>query len=308
LISRTHRIARSFVTAAIVAVAIAQPLVGASAAHAATAQAPSYFNRQAVMGRAARWVAKGVPYDQGAWRDDYRTDCSGFVSYAWGLDSSYVTWSLPEVARPIAKEDLQPGDIILNTVRHVVIFDGWANKQHSAYVVLEQAGTPHKAIKRVVSYPYDSPTAADYHPYRYTGGHNIYAPEAGLAAPLVTTNAGNGQLLTPSFAIKENLRRTRIKQKNRIAFLNQLHAKQRAAAAAQAKAAAERKAAEAKAAAERKAAQDAAAKAQAAAVKAKADAAAKAAAAKAEAARQADLARQPLVIRVFRSVFAFLAG
>jgi hypothetical protein len=299
LTSHGNRFSRTLVTAAVALAALAQPLVGATAAHAATAQSPSYFNRKAVIGRAARWVAKGVPYNQSGWRDDYRTDCSGFVSYAWGLDQSYVTWSLPEVARPIAKEDLLPGDIILNTVRHVVIFGGWANTKHSAYVVYEEAGAPHRAIRRVVSYPYDSPTAADYHPDRYVGGDNLYAPGALLPAPLIQTDGGDSTLV-PSFAVQKNAQRRAVATQRNRAVLNRIHAQQRAEAAAKAKAAAERKAAEAKAAAEQAAAKAAVEKA------AREAAQRKAAAAAAEQAK-AEAAAQPLIVRVFRSMFAFLA-
>lgn len=194
------RIAR-YITLGVASVAIvAQSLIGAVPAHAQTQspQSPAYFNRALVIQRAQKWAKAGVPYDQGGWLKNYRTDCSGFVSMAWGLDRSYVTWSLPEVAKPIAKEDLQPGDILLNTQRHVVMFGHWANSQHTAYVDYEEVGHPwSRAISRVVSYPYDTPTRNDYKPYRFTGGHNLYSPGNTQQTAFMATNAGSGQVSTP---------------------------------------------------------------------------------------------------------------
>ena len=63
----------------------------------------------------------------------YRRDCSGFVSMAWALGSSYSTWTLPRVAHRLTKAGLRRGDILLHRPSsgygHVVIFDRWANRR-----------------------------------------------------------------------------------------------------------------------------------------------------------------------------------
>ena len=238
-INARNRIGRLAVTAA-VALAVAVPSMFAAApAYAGTAQSPKYFDRSAVLARAKTWVDKGVPYSQTGWLGNYRTDCSGFISMAWGLDQSYVTWSLPEVARPIHQNELQPGDIILNTERHVVMFVRWANTAHSAYVVYEEAGTPHKAIQRVVRYPYDTVTANSYKPYRYVGGHSLYEPGNELPTAFMQTYAGGGQVLVPGpRASATNVKLWRIAQKRTA----QKQAQRRAAAADAAKKAAAAKA------------------------------------------------------------------
>lgn len=134
---------------------------------------PPGFDRRAVIKRAEVWTSRGITYSQSRFFRGYRTDCSGFVSMAWGLKGSLVTWTLPHVSRPISKNELKPGDIMLNNSggrdRHVVIFGGWANRQRSAYVAYEENGTKDRAIKHVVPYPYKS-RAGRYKPYRYTGG------------------------------------------------------------------------------------------------------------------------------------------
>jgi len=79
--------------------------------------------------------------------DAYRSDCSGYVSYAYGLgpdgrstagfapyqtDISYVLSS--------AKE-LQPGDIINSTPReHVMIFNAWLDDQYGTASFFEEPG------------------------------------------------------------------------------------------------------------------------------------------------------------------------
>ena len=89
------------------------------------------IDRNTIIRRAKRWVDQRVPYSQSAYKDGYRTDCSGYVSMAWNLSSSKTTWTLPDVSRRITKEDLQPGDVLIKNNpadpvngSHVVIFLG----------------------------------------------------------------------------------------------------------------------------------------------------------------------------------------
>ena len=101
----------------------------------------------------------------------YRRDCSGFVSMAWALGSSYSTWTLPRVAHPLTKAGLRRGDILLHRPAsgygHVVIFDRWANRAHSAYVAYEQ--TPGTGDKHhTLPYPYYR-NHGTYTPYRRNG-------------------------------------------------------------------------------------------------------------------------------------------
>ena len=54
--------------------------------------------RRQIIARADHWVAQHVPYNQGAWHEGYRTDCSGYVSMCWGLRDSLVTSTMPQIA------------------------------------------------------------------------------------------------------------------------------------------------------------------------------------------------------------------
>jgi len=97
------------------------------------------------------WVKISVPYNEGGWYQGYREDCSGFVSMAWVLPApGLTTYTLPTVSHPINKDDLQPGDILLNQWggwpvgkygspdAHVVIFDSWADSMHMHYNAFEE--------------------------------------------------------------------------------------------------------------------------------------------------------------------------
>ncbi|HUS32912.1 MAG TPA: hypothetical protein VMZ53_30630 [Kofleriaceae bacterium] len=99
--------------------------------------------------RAKLWVDAKVPYcqapnhqrdydeacmmtctrpDVAAW-DPYRSDCSGLVSWSWGLPPPGRTTSTlapynTDVSHSIDAADLQPGDAI-NNDHHTMIFVGW---------------------------------------------------------------------------------------------------------------------------------------------------------------------------------------
>ncbi|MGW0764038.1 peptidoglycan-binding protein [Streptomyces sp. NPDC002676] len=130
--------------------------------------------RTDIVKRAKVWVAAQVPYSMDTyWSDGYRQDCSGFVSMAWGLPGNEWTGSLGGFADRIAKEDLQPGDMLLHhnpddpqRGSHVVIFGGWTDYTRTYYTAYEQ--TPPHTRRQSTPYPYWS-HADKYVPYRYKG-------------------------------------------------------------------------------------------------------------------------------------------
>ncbi|WP_225822827.1 peptidoglycan-binding protein [Streptomyces naphthomycinicus] len=151
------------------------PLHGSAGQSGGTTTAPiPATTRTDIIKRAKVWVAAKVPYSMSAfWSDGYRQDCSGYVSMAWGLPSNEWTGSLDQFGTKIAKEELQPGDILLyhnpdnpEKGSHVVIFGGWTDYTHTYYTVYEQ--TPPHARSQTTPYPYWSNTGK-YVPYRYKG-------------------------------------------------------------------------------------------------------------------------------------------
>jgi hypothetical protein len=143
------------------------------------------LTRSEVVSRARSWLAVDVPYSQArCYRNaygDYRTDCSGFISMAWGLGGSGSAWwtgNLDQRSTPIARSALKPGDALLRhennpDVDHVALFVEWADSAHTMPRVIEQTGSAD-----TVERTWSSGTASNYTPVRYdnilddrSGGH-----------------------------------------------------------------------------------------------------------------------------------------
>jgi hypothetical protein len=126
--------------------------------------------------RAQSWVDAHVAYSMSHTYTNrygtYRTDCSGYVSMAWALPSSYTTATLPSISIGIAKTELRRGDVLLHKATpggfgHVVLFDQWANSTHTSYKGYEESPNSG-AVLHVLPYPYWSGHGT-YLPYRRTG-------------------------------------------------------------------------------------------------------------------------------------------
>lgn len=129
---------------------------------------------KSALSRALEWVDVKMPYCGGvnngtdhlcggtcrrsgahaspAW-DPYRTDCSGFVSWAWQLPAPgrITTGFAPfdtSVTTTIDVDDLLPGDA-LNNQNHVILFGGWANAEHTKARLLEEYDCGQVAVDRV---------------------------------------------------------------------------------------------------------------------------------------------------------------
>lgn len=133
--------------------------------------------RKDIIDRALERVNHRIGYSQSATTNGYRDDCSGFVSAAWGLEPPGLnTYGLmgSNTAHAITKDDLQPGDALI-AGDHTVLFGGWADKEHTKYIALEDNGS-QGTVSHVIPYPYYSGDAAHersigqpYVPYRRNG-------------------------------------------------------------------------------------------------------------------------------------------
>jgi len=121
--------------------------------------------RAQIISRALVWVELGVPYNQGKERDGYRTDCSGFISYAWDLKDANGQSISPDTvalgnnyASDISLDDIQGGDIINNkragNSGHTVLFVSWANDDHTRFMAYEENGGYSKAIQSELTIEY----------------------------------------------------------------------------------------------------------------------------------------------------------
>ncbi len=142
--------------------------------------------------RAQSWAEAGVGYSGSNYYTNeygsYRTDCSGYVSMAWGLASSYTTVTLPSVSYPIAKDALEPGDILNNplpgTSGHVVLFAGWADAAKTRYFAYEESPSGGAQLNEI-PYPY-WPGYGTFTPRRYIGTTSktvVPAPEPKVRTP-----------------------------------------------------------------------------------------------------------------------------
>ena len=129
------------------------------------------------LARAREWISADMPYcggpnggadvicggtctrtgsaESAAW-DDYRSDCSGFVSWSWGLDppgettrtlAPYAT----DVSSLITVDDLQPGDA-LNGSGHVMLFGGWEDKASGQIRILQESRCGTNAGEKVSTF------------------------------------------------------------------------------------------------------------------------------------------------------------
>ena len=140
------------------------------------ARAEQWFRYQPVYNQDGCYRA-GSGYARTDWRGVlggchqpyYRTDCSGFVSMAWGLPVSYATprqgleHDLMDVARVIDKDSLRAGDALLAWGRHVRLFEHWTNASHTTYMAYDFGATP---VKHQV-YVWNAPGDHAYTPIRY---------------------------------------------------------------------------------------------------------------------------------------------
>jgi hypothetical protein len=141
------------------------------------------ISRSEIIARAQTWLNPPVPYSQDAYKDGYRTDCSGYVSMAWHLNRNYWTGDLHTVGVAIQFLDLRAGDMLLyhnpsNPVNgsHVVLFDRWVGSPGGDFYMYEQ--TPPNTLHRKWSQT-QGRVLSNYKPFRYA---NLIESQAGRGA------------------------------------------------------------------------------------------------------------------------------
>lgn len=108
-----------------------------------------------ILARAKIWVDAKVPYGSfdndpnNDYYDGYRADCSGFVSYAWGIPrpGTDTTSFLPGgYVINISISDLQPGDALNNqrpgSDGHIVLFVKWLDKVNHTFEAYDLNTSP----------------------------------------------------------------------------------------------------------------------------------------------------------------------
>lgn len=175
----TSRVTRvlAAVTLSLVSLGPAVPAVAHEGAnpHKGASQASSErggpITRDEIISRTDDWVEQGMPYSQVEYAPDgdghfYRQDCSGFISLALHASRSFSTRTIHEISTPVSKNQLRPGDYLNSEDHHVVLFLGWANKEHTWYHAREASSVKGGTLERTVPYPYYS-REETYEPLRY---------------------------------------------------------------------------------------------------------------------------------------------
>lgn len=149
------------------------------APEATPAEAPAHdatFGER-TLSRARAWIAAKMPYcggpngghdlicggtcvrtgsaDKTEW-DPYRSDCSGFVSWSWGLPAPGETTSTlapyaTDASVLVKVDDLQPGDA-LNSGHHVMLFGGWVDANAGTATVLQESRCGTEASEKVATF------------------------------------------------------------------------------------------------------------------------------------------------------------
>ena len=158
-------------------VTVALSAVVMIASHVTPAHA---ITRPQVLKRANSWIKKHVQYSQSAYYQGYRRDCSGFVSMAWKLRTSYTSSTIGSVAHKISWSRLKPGDAVRRP-GHVEIFGGWKNKRKRQYWALEESTWGKPALRRVKQFK------SGYTALKLRGIKDAVAPKPVPAAPLPST-------------------------------------------------------------------------------------------------------------------------
>jgi len=158
------------------------------------------ITRPEALRRAATiWTPGTVPYSMTTVHqpDEYREDCSGYVSLCWALPppgGSTVTMAPPSssaVMVPISEADLEPGDAIGKcgpgtggAAGHIQLFDGW-DPDGTGLWIWEQAGGvigPRRRKVKTVG------QGGGFTPWRYTGIIDVSAGEDDDMPMLIRVN------------------------------------------------------------------------------------------------------------------------
>jgi hypothetical protein len=142
-----------------------------------------------IMQRAQSWVDEHVPYSESACHNNiygnYRTDCSGFVSMAWGLTHSLTTEDFDPVSTPISRTELRAGDALIKPGEHMGIFQRWSDDQHTKPVMVEETQPGSYAQQDTWSASY----AALFAPIRYINLIDNPPPDEDDIMPTFSTHA-----------------------------------------------------------------------------------------------------------------------
>lgn len=122
-------------------VALARQWVAVKMPYCQAVNGGTELDRKCVSLRGSRTCNRTGAANRPSW-NGYRSDCSGLVSFAWGLKAPGLTTRgfLPGAAKYVPTQDLQPGDALVRPGRHVVLFARWIDKDKGQATVIAEPG------------------------------------------------------------------------------------------------------------------------------------------------------------------------
>lgn len=197
-----------------------------------TSQDLTTITRSQALARGQLWVAAKLPYCQSAnhqpdgdkacakvctrpnnaqW-DPYRSDCSGFVSWSWGLaapgrTTAELAPAVTDITHTIDPMSLMPGDAVNKPSDHTMLFVKWVTPGKRATFMEEpgcSASEPYaRQIDSDVTISGKSITLAENGITFSAIRFNAIADDPDAGAP-VSTDAGNGTTGEPDAAATGN--------------------------------------------------------------------------------------------------------
>ena len=154
---------RSVLRSALATTMIAAAAVTVAPASPASAAPNDPISRADVIDRAQNWMDRNIQYSQTgtatgpAGTYSWRRDCSGFVSMALKLGPTGL--SAPNTSAlatstysfGISRANLKAGDYLVDPGNHVVLFQKWANADHTQFWLYEESNPTSDMNHRIAS-------------------------------------------------------------------------------------------------------------------------------------------------------------
>jgi len=154
---------RTVLRSALASTMIAAAAVTVAPASPASAAPNDPISRADVVARAQNWMDRNIQYSQSGTATgpdgvySWRRDCSGFVSMALKLGPTGLSapntnaLATSTYSFGIAKANLKAGDYLVDPGNHVVLFQKWANADHTQFWLYEESNPTTDMEHRVAN-------------------------------------------------------------------------------------------------------------------------------------------------------------
>jgi hypothetical protein len=154
---------RTVLRTALASTMIAAAAVTVAPASPASAAPNDPISRADVISRAQNWMDRNIQYSQSGTATgpdgvySWRRDCSGFVSMALKLGPTGLSapntnaLATSTYSFGISRANLKAGDYLVDPGNHVVLFQKWANADHTQFWLYEESNPTTDMEHRVAN-------------------------------------------------------------------------------------------------------------------------------------------------------------